>query len=59
MGMILSPLVLGLVFFVVLGLLMRLLEKDPLRLRGDSGAGSYLIAREAPGPPGDTLRDQF
>jgi hypothetical protein len=37
MGMIVSPLVLGLIFFVVLGLLMRLLGKDPLRLRGDSG----------------------
>jgi hypothetical protein len=62
MGMIVSPLVLGLIFFAVmapLGLLMRLLGKDPLRLRRDSRAGSYWIVRQPPGPPGDTLRDQF
>ena len=62
LGMIVSPLVLGLIFFVVMtpiGLLMRLLRKDTLRLRRDPGAGSYWIVREPPGPPGETMRDQF
>ena len=62
LGRIVSPLVLGLIFFVVmtpLGLLMRLLRKDTLRLRGNPGAGSYWIVRQPPGPPGETMRDQF
>lgn len=62
LGRIVSPVVLGLIFFVVmtpLAMLMRLLRKDALRLRGESGAGSYWIVREPPGPPGDTMRDQF
>ena len=62
LGKIVSPLVLGLIFFVVmtpLGALMRALGKDSLRLRSDSGAGSYWIVRQPPGPPGETMRDQF
>jgi saxitoxin biosynthesis operon SxtJ-like protein len=62
LGMVVSPVVLGLIFFVVmapLGLLMRLLRKDTLRLRRDPEAGSYWIERQPPGPPGETLRDQF
>jgi hypothetical protein len=62
MAMVVSPIVLGLLFFIVVtpvGLLMRLVGKDPLRLRHDSGANSYWIVRQPPGPPGDTMRDQF
>jgi len=62
LGRIVSPVVLGLIFFVVmtpLAMLMRLLRKDVLRLRRESGAGSYWIVREPPGPPGETMRDQF
>lgn len=62
MGMVVSPIVLALMFFVVVtpvALLMRLFGKDPLRLRRDAGADSYWIAREPPGPPGDSMRDQF
>ena len=62
LGMIVSPIVLGLLFFLVVtpvGLLMRLMGKDPLRLRRDSGAGSYWIVREPPGPPGDSMGEQF
>ena len=62
LGKIVSPVVLGLIFFVVmtpLAALMRALGKDGLRLRSDSGAGSYWIVRQPPGPPGETMRDQF
>jgi hypothetical protein len=62
LGRIMSPVVLGLIFFVVmtpLAALMRALRKDALRLRSDSGAGSYWIVRQPPGPPGETMRDQF
>jgi hypothetical protein len=62
MATVVSPIVLGLLFFIVVtpvGLLMRLVGKDPLRLRHDSGANSYWIVRQPPGPPGDTMRDQF
>jgi len=62
MAMVVSPIVLGLLFFVVVipvGLLMRLSGKDPLRLRDGSGAGSYWIVRQPPGPAGDTMGDQF
>jgi hypothetical protein len=62
LGKIVSPVVLGLIFFVVmtpLAALMRALRKDALRLRSDSGAGSYWIVRQPPGPPGETMRDQF
>jgi hypothetical protein len=62
LGMIVSPLILGLLFFLVVtpvGLLMRFTGKDPLRLRRDSGAGSYWIVRQPPGPPGDSMGEQF
>jgi hypothetical protein len=62
MGKIVSPIVLGLLFFVVVtpvGVLMRLSGKDPLRLRHDSGLGSYWIVRHPPGPLGDSMGDQF
>lgn len=59
---IVSPIVLGILFFVVitpLGLLMRLLGKDPLRLRRDPSAPTYWIERTPPGPKPETLSDQF
>ena len=62
MAMVVSPILLGLLFLVVVtpvGLLMRLSRKDPLRLRDGSGAGSYWIVRQPPGPAGDTMVDQF
>jgi len=62
LGRIVSPVVLSLLFFLVVtpvGLLMRLTGKDPLRLRTDSGADSYWIVRDPPGPAGDSMSEQF
>ncbi len=59
---IVSPIVLGIMFFVVItpmGLLMRALGKDLLRLKFDERSSSYWIARVPPGPPPESLRDQF
>ena len=59
---IVSPVVLGVMFFVVItpmGLLMRILGKDPLRLRFDRDARSYWIERRPPGPAPDSLNNQF
>jgi hypothetical protein len=59
---IVSLVVLGVMFFVVItpmGLVMRTLGKDPLRLRFDRDARSYWIDRQPPGPPPDTLNNQF
>jgi len=57
-----SPIILGIMFFLVItpiGLLMRLLGKDLLRLKFDPDAPSYWILREPPGPEKDSLHRQF
>ena len=59
---IVSPLVLGIMFFLVItpmGLVMRVLGKDPLRLRRDPDTPTYWIERTPPGPPPETFVDQF
>ncbi len=59
---IVSPIVLGALFFLTvtpMGLLMRLIGKDLLRLKKDPDASSYWIERTPPGPPPDTMRNQF
>ncbi len=59
---IVSPLVLGLLFFVTvtpIGLLMRWLGNDLLRLKYDKAATSYWIDRDPPGPPPETMTNQF
>lgn len=59
---IVSPIVLGILFYVVvtpLGLLMRVLGKDPLRLHWDRQSPTYWIERRPPGPKPETLSDQF
>ena len=53
---------LGLLFYGVLtpiGAAMRLTGKDPMRLRLEPGASSYWIPREPPGPPPDSMNNQF
>jgi len=57
-----SPLVLGMLFYLTVvptGVAMRLLRKDPLRLRFDRDARSYWLERKPPGPPPESLRNQF
>lgn len=59
---IVSPIALGIVFYLAVmptGLLMRLLGKDPLRLRMDATTDSYWIRRDPPGPAAESLNNQF
>jgi hypothetical protein len=42
-----------------MGLFMRMLGKDLLRLKYDPDARSYWILREPPGPEKDSLHRQF
>jgi len=62
LGAVVSPLVLGAIYFTTvapIGLLMRALGKDPLRLARDPDAHSYWLRREPPGPPPASLERQF
>lgn len=62
LGKVVSPIALGIVFYGVLvpiGVAMRLAGKDPLRLKHDVNAPSYWIPREPPGPPPDSMNNQF
>jgi hypothetical protein len=59
---IVSPIVLGVLYYGLvtpMGVAMRLSGKDPMRRRFDSAARSYWIERQPPGPPPDSLREQF
>lgn len=54
--------ILTLLFYLVItptGLTLRLLGKDPLRLRLEPGARSYWIERQPPGPTPDSIKHQF
>jgi hypothetical protein len=62
LGKIVSPIALGILFYLVfmpVGVLMRALGKDPLRLKRDEAAASYWIRREPPGPPPTSMTNQF
>ncbi len=62
LGKVVNPLVLGFLFFVTitpLALIMRMMGKDPLRLRFDPGAESYWIERTPSGPEPETMNRQF
>ncbi|MHB1218322.1 MAG: SxtJ family membrane protein [Alphaproteobacteria bacterium] len=59
---VMNPLIMGLLFFLTVtpvGLVMRLMGKDPLRLKIDRSAKTYWIPRDPPGPAPDTMRRQF
>jgi hypothetical protein len=59
---VVNPIVLGLLFFVTIapiGLLMRMFGKDFLRLKLDRDAKSYWIDRAPPGPPPQSMKNQF
>lgn len=61
MGKVVSPLVLGVIFFVLItpiGLVSRLFGRDELRLK-KTNASSYWINRAPPGPAGDSFKNQF
>ncbi len=62
LGRIVSPIVLGAIFFVVftpVGVVMRMAGRDAMKLRWEPGARSYWVEREPPGPPDDSFRDMF
>jgi len=62
LGKLVSPIALGILFYGILtpiGTVVRLFGKDPLRLKLDSGADSYWILRKPPGPPPDSMTNQF
>ena len=59
---VMNPIVLGLLFFVTImpiGLVMRAMGKDFLRLKREPDAKSYWIARTPPGPPPQSMKNQF
>ena len=61
MGKVVSPLVLGVIFFVLItpiSLITRLFGRDELRLKRTS-ASSYWIDRAPPGPAGESFKNQF
>jgi Na+/H+-dicarboxylate symporter len=61
MGKVISPLVLGVIFFVLItpiALLTRLFGRDELRLKR-TNTQSYWIDRTPPGPAGDSFKNQF
>ena len=61
-ALLVRPIALGIVFYGVitpLGALMRVFGKDPLRLKREPGADSYWIPRKPPGPPPDSMSNQF
>ena len=44
---------------VPIGLILRFLGKDPLRLKLDPTATTYWIDREPPGPAPGTMKNQY
>jgi hypothetical protein len=59
---IVNPIVMGLVFYLTVtptAAIMRLMGKDPLRLKIDKSAKSYWIERNPPGPAPETMSQQF
>lgn len=62
LGKIVSPVALGVLFLAVItpvGWGLRLMGKDPLRLKFDPAADSYWITRNPPGPDPKTMNKQF
>lgn len=62
LGRIVSPIALGILFYAVftpIGIVLRIAGKDPLRLKRDHEAKSYWLTRTPPGPPPDSMTNQF
>lgn len=61
MGRVISPLVLGIIFFLLItpvALLTRFFGRDELKLN-KTDTGTYWISRASPGPTGDSFNNQF
>ena len=59
---VMSPIVMGFIFFVVLtplGKLMRIFNQTPLRLEFENNLKTYWIARQPPGSKPENMRRQF
>jgi saxitoxin biosynthesis operon SxtJ-like protein len=59
---VVNPVVMALIYFgsvVPTGLVLKMLGKDPLRLRRDRAAVSYWVPRDPPGPPPGSMPKQF
>lgn len=57
-----NPIIMGFVFYLAVvptALVLKMLGKDPLRRKLDKEAASYWILREPPGPPPDSMKNQF
>ncbi len=62
LGKIVSPLVLGAIFFLMLtpvSLLTRLFGRDELRLKRKASQTSYWLERAPPGPEPESFKNQF
>jgi len=58
---LMNPVVMATLYYLIftpVGLVLRLLGKDPLRRRGSAEA-TYWIERQPPGPPPETMANQF
>jgi hypothetical protein len=59
---VVNPVVMALLFYGTIlptGLVMRMMGKDPLRLKRQPDVDSYWIVRKPPGPSPETMSDQF
>jgi len=57
-----NPVIMVILFYVAvtpIAFLMRLAGKDQLSLKWEPGARSYWVPRTPPGPPPESMRDQF
>jgi len=62
MGRVVNPVVMSALFFLVItpaGVILRLLGKDPLRLRTALSASTYWIESDPQRSPSDTMPKQF
>lgn len=61
-GRITNPVITAILFFalfVPVAIVLRILKRDPLRLKPQPGANSYWLPRNPPGPAAGTMQNQF